>query len=229
LNLLNQFKMENENKTLEIIALIKRLDNDLENAIQQNKDKTFGVPIPFYIIRGLSFIFLKSGDLIDKDVTAIFRENSINTNDLNYAYLEVRMDYAGYIKEKYFDHSDTFSSKRFYADFLISYNNPELKQKLFWDLRQLLIRLRDKNYSQTMDLDILSRDGQGRLVQNLVPFSFNNDGILHFILLNLFKIPEAKISLNEFSLAYNLESDLQYISMKEAMQKFNKKKWYDVF
>jgi len=221
--------MENEKKTLEIIALIKRLDDDLKNAIVQNKENTFGVPIPFHIIRGLSFIFFRDGDLINKDVTAIFGENSINANDLNYAYLKVRIDNTGYIKEKYFDNRDTFSSRRFYADFLINFNNSELKQKLFWDLRQLLIRLRDKNYCQTMDLDILSRGDQGRLVQNLVPFSFNNDGILHFILLNLFKIPEAKISLNEFSLAYNLESDLQYIIMKEAMQKVNKKKWYDVF
>jgi hypothetical protein len=219
-------KRSDNERILEMISLIARLNKDLENANAENKQKVYGIPAPFYIITGLIYIFFREDNLVEKDCTEVYRQDSINGNDLVFNYITFKVVFLTYLREKYFKNNDNLLSTNFYCMFLIDTIENNLKQRLLWDLYQLLKLLRDSSFSETMNIDLVQTQVKWIKTEEIIPFDFNTDGILQFILINLSRIPEGKIVLNEFQQHYNYLNDRFYLNLKTSMKRTQRKKWF---
>ena len=140
-------------------------------------------------------------------------------------YIVFSVSFRTYLREKYFKNNDNLLSTNFYSMFLNNTNENNLRQKLLWDLCQLLKTLRDSSYSQTKDIELVQTQVKWVKTEEIIPFDFNTDGILQFILINLSRIPEGKIVLNEFQQRYNYLNDRFYLNLKASIKRAKRRKW----
>jgi hypothetical protein len=82
-------------------------------------------------------------------------------------------------------------------------------------------------YNKTFNWDIREIGGESQVYKEIMRFSMKGDGILHYMLMKLCKIPEANESLNKFHDNYDPDLDDIYIGSINAILKRKKKKgWF---